>query len=900
MRIDNAKLLGILLKDVFGSITLNLERWDGLMNASFSIGRTYFSDHLKFNKPIPLNGAAAERLQALYRHALTEGSGCGYDAKRISQKLCGVLESLIPGEDFRHLIFLFSDKKEARSAKAERLLSILSLLLSLAENEKSPDLEKFRELYIQELKSEILKRLSPYADSPSEKQASSSSSDQKSSQPSPSFLTKKSKLYSEMMHHLAADRSIVPENAHKVSDPEKTFLENSSDYPALVYRLNDSVIYPDANFVGRETELDQIHKFLSSPNNKLFLFGMGGIGKSELARQYISRHRNDYRLVLWISVNGTLTHTLADDYLFPIRGMSRLDYPNDNEKDYFQRKCILLRELAGTDVLVVLDNYDSDDDAGLKEFLSGTYTALITTRILRRDSRLQEMPVPPLHHPEELRRLFQIEYIRLTAEEENEYIYRLASLLGGHPLSIRLAASVMRDRRMPPSRMFEILSDKKAANSPVLQTQEIIFNRIRNFFSISGLDQEEIFLLKNLACIPLSGIAVTELFEWCEFDNYDVLENLIQKSWIIHNQLTDDVHLHPVIASVLQEQIRMDDQDTRTLLRHYRQRTHKVRQDSLSEKERLLRYGEYMSDIGFTSREARRNLLIALGYMHNHFGHYAEAKNAFSDALLLCDQLVDRLEMYHKLSQMEIYIGNFGEGKTTALKGLEELSGCNIPDEELGHLLGCWKIELFMRLSGYSRKTKDADHCIQYATKALETANKVFTKDFSLENAGEYLYNNFHPSQFRGWIYYEFTSGYIVKADLEQAEIFALKSLHEFNSIKDVWSANYIHTLRSYIFYMKGEKENALKEALEAYHVLLPRYGKYAVGQNLLWLYQLYRDLGDAEEMETVIAKLNDLYHDDHDAIMFINMAKRADFLWDFLDFDTFPIPHINDLSKSP
>ena len=54
------------------------------------------------------------------------------------------------------------------------------------------------------------------------------------------------------------------------------------------YRIVGSMVYPDRHFVGREGELDAIHSHLSGTENKLFLVGMGGMGKSEIARMYLS------------------------------------------------------------------------------------------------------------------------------------------------------------------------------------------------------------------------------------------------------------------------------------------------------------------------------------------------------------------------------------------------------------------------------------------------------------------------------------------------------------------------------------------------------------------------------------------------------------------------------------
>lgn len=72
-------------------------------------------------------------------------------------------------------------------------------------------------------------------------------------------------------------------------------------------RLTDTVVSPQvdplAEFVGREAELDAMHTAFTSTGGvpvTVVLTGMGGIGKTSLARAYGRHHRADYGVVWWI------------------------------------------------------------------------------------------------------------------------------------------------------------------------------------------------------------------------------------------------------------------------------------------------------------------------------------------------------------------------------------------------------------------------------------------------------------------------------------------------------------------------------------------------------------------------------------------------------------------------
>ena len=65
--------------------------------------------------------------------------------------------------------------------------------------------------------------------------------------------------------------------------------------------------------MGREEELAEIHRQLSSGSGRVLLHGMGGLGKTTLARAYAARFAHAYDTVLWLNVRQDLTHTFCDD-----------------------------------------------------------------------------------------------------------------------------------------------------------------------------------------------------------------------------------------------------------------------------------------------------------------------------------------------------------------------------------------------------------------------------------------------------------------------------------------------------------------------------------------------------------------------------------------------------------
>jgi hypothetical protein len=84
---------------------------------------------------------------------------------------------------------------------------------------------------------------------------------------------------------------------------ELTELGDDSDQ--FVVGIDLSAIPEAAQFVGRENELAEMRRLLHGHKSRsvVVLHGLGGIGKTQLAIEYTTRHKEKYTAVFWLNTN---------------------------------------------------------------------------------------------------------------------------------------------------------------------------------------------------------------------------------------------------------------------------------------------------------------------------------------------------------------------------------------------------------------------------------------------------------------------------------------------------------------------------------------------------------------------------------------------------------------------
>jgi hypothetical protein len=205
------------------------------------------------------------------------------------------------------------------------------------------------------------------------------------------------------------------------------------------------------SFVGRGRTLEELRDRLSGTPTTLMpqaLYGLGGVGKSQLAIEYAHRFAGDYDVVWWINAEdaGRVRSGLAD-----LATELRLA-PADSVQNAADAVLGALRQgKPYARWLVILDNADNPDQ--LRELLpQGAGHVLITSR-----NQLWTKHVPAtelgVFDRDESVRLLQTRVPGLSDTEAD----RVADKLGDLPLAIEQAAAWLTLTAMPVDQYLDLL-----------------------------------------------------------------------------------------------------------------------------------------------------------------------------------------------------------------------------------------------------------------------------------------------------------------------------------------------------------------------------------------------------------------------------------------------------------
>lgn len=322
-------------------------------------------------------------------------------------------------------------------------------------------------------------------------------------------------------------------------------------------------------FYGRDELIEKIHNVFNTGHRILFLEGIGGIGKSEVAKRFALKYEDEYEHILFMTYTSSLEHLICDPTAVNIENL--VQAPGEKDSDFFQRKLRLLQALADEKTLLIIDNFDADSDSSLNIFLEGNYRVIFTTRLTH--PGFQSIRVDPIQDKNAVFKIFAENYDGQIMDEERSYIEDIFNLIEYHTYAIELIAKQMSASYLSAKRMLELL---EKGQFPAPETvmgrneQRTAFGHLCVLFDMSNLSDREKQILMYLSLMGIQGVSAKRFQEWAELSSFEIVNQLIKKSWVRRETRNKEVafSLHSLVREVVNHTLTPSVENCRNFLKH--------------------------------------------------------------------------------------------------------------------------------------------------------------------------------------------------------------------------------------------------------------------------------------------------------------------------------------------
>lgn len=325
------------------------------------------------------------------------------------------------------------------------------------------------------------------------------------------------------------------------------------------YLLNLPKWQPSKYCVGRKAELKEIKHRLDS-DGYVFVKGIGGLGKSEIAKLFAEQYKEEYHTVQFCRYTDSLKTLVTT---MPVNGVDDKDYKNADEL-YKEKNKIL--HSSDSKTLIIVDNFNVTYDEFLRDFLpndSNSFKVIFTTRCTMAaeyyEKKIYNLPKLSLKDCKQLfaAHLNQIETDDTVIEDIIEYV-------DYNTLIIVLMANAIKRSGVSAWEMLERLEkqeidsvEDKIFHEYDFSSEEVeAYNKINahlmTIFSVCNLDATQKEILKNATLIFPNGIGLDDFVENCKSEKVDTVsvENIIALGWLDANA-QNIITMHPIVSDLL-------------------------------------------------------------------------------------------------------------------------------------------------------------------------------------------------------------------------------------------------------------------------------------------------------------------------------------------------------------
>lgn len=320
----------------------------------------------------------------------------------------------------------------------------------------------------------------------------------------------------------------------------------------------------NAKFFGRDNDLKEIHVQIKEDSH-LFLEGIGGIGKTELAKQYAYQYKEEYINILFLKYNESLKKTIILMNFVD-------DKPEMSDEDLFDTHYRFFK-LLPENTLVILDNFDTapENESLLYDFLSLSFHLLVTTR-----NHIDEVRNYLVGEIEDMNELVNLFYAYAPiAEAKPHIVTKIIDEVYRHTLTVEMAAKTLTAADLTPESLLSALQKEGIALSnpnkiKVTKDAQIrkerLYSHIQTLFHLHNLSSKYHYILRQFLLMPNQGIQKSLFYRWMNLDDLNDINELIEYGWMKEDRQLNYISIHPILHEVLIHELKPDIDNCKNIL----------------------------------------------------------------------------------------------------------------------------------------------------------------------------------------------------------------------------------------------------------------------------------------------------------------------------------------------
>lgn len=313
-----------------------------------------------------------------------------------------------------------------------------------------------------------------------------------------------------------------------------------AESPLMSERINIPTISSCKYFCGREKELQAFSEMLEA-EEKIFIYGVGGIGKSEFVKKFIKDNKSDFTNILFITYADSLKNTVAG---INFKG----DKSDETLENLYTQHMNYLRVMQN-DTLIIIDNFDivPEDDENFDDIMELNCKIIFTTRShIGEDYSVFEMPNIERQY------LFEIAEKLNVTDIDKDTLDKIFEALHNHTLACELILRLLKKSAFTADELLDkILNEHVGLDVSDKIRKDIsatYYEHIHQLFRLFALTDEQKNVMRLLALAPVEGIDDKYFMQLSGVKNMNAVNELDEVGLVYY--VGHIIRVHPLVGEV--------------------------------------------------------------------------------------------------------------------------------------------------------------------------------------------------------------------------------------------------------------------------------------------------------------------------------------------------------------